>query len=864
MVDSFIQPSFSSGEVSPSLYGRVDLAKYRVGAALARNFFVDYRGGMSNRPGTLYVGTAIDSTQAVRLIPFEFSVEQTYVLEFGNYTLRFIQDGGYIEVSPGVPYQIETQYPSSALALLKYTQSADVMTLTHPEYLSINLIRLGDTSWVIEGISFGADIGFPMSVTISLNTVSTSSEIAGVAYCVTAISETGSESNPSDVVSDQTLNIASALGSITVSWASLTGARYYNVYKALPTAETDVPIGATFGYMATAYGTQSVDNNITPDFTTTPPQHRDPFGSARIDYVTVTAGGSGYVQATTTINVADGSGTGARLTPVVVGGAIVAVIVENEGLGYTAPTITAVGAGAGATFTGTLTATTGIYPSVCCYFQQRKVFAATYNQPATLWMTKPGQFENMDRSLPTVGSDALELTLSSTQVNRIKALVPMPGGLVVLTSGGAWQISGGQPGEALTATSATATPQAYNGCSDVPPLVVNYDILYVQSRGSIVRSLSYNFYANIYTGTDLTVISNHLFQPHVITEWAWAEEPFKLVYAVRSDGVLLTMALLKEQEVYGWTWNDTQGFYESVCTVQEGEQNAVYVVVRRLINGTWRRMIERFANRLFPNAATNLTDIRNVEDAWFVDCGLAYPLVYPDAGISVTISGTTATITADAAVFSGGDVGKVLRVSGGIVDVTAYTNSTRIVGTIRSDIEAFIPGTSTVVPADSGEWSLTTPVTTVTGLDHLNGMTVKVLGDGNVFPDAVVAGGSITLSEPCSRIIVGLPYTSQLQTLPLEVGDPTIQGKRKKISALTTQVESTRGLQYGPDFDHMTEYKMRSNQGYGQPIQLETGKQRVVMNPTWTVEGQLCVQQTYPLPASVLAVIPELTLGDTA
>jgi len=863
MVDSFIQPSFSSGEVSPSLYGRVDLAKYRVGAALARNFFVDYRGGLSNRPGTLYIGTAIDSNSRVRLIPFEFSVEQTYVLEFGNFTLRFIQDGGYIESSPGVPYQIESPYPDTELDEVKFAQSADVMTFTHPNFGIRNLTRYADTNWVFSDVTFQSPIAYPSSPNVTVNTISTSSDVAGFSYVVTAIDETGYESAPSNPGTNTVTNIGATSGSITVTWNAITGARYYNVYKALPTSETTVPIGCTYGYMTTAYGLETVDNNITPDFTTTPPKHYDPFALSRIEYVTVSASGSGYVQASTDLVITDATGTGARLIPVVISGQIQAVIVQDEGYGYTAPVVTATGVGTGATFSVTLTPSSGTFPSVCCYFQQRKVFAATLNEPATLWMTKPGNFENMDRSQPTVGSDALELTLSSTQVNRIKALVPMPGGLVVLTSGGAWQISGGQPGEALTATSATATPQAYNGCSDVPPLVVNYDILYVQSRGSIVRSLSYNFYANIYTGTDLTVISNHLFQPHVITEWAWAEEPFKLVYCVRSDGVLLTMSLLKEQEVYGWTWNDTQGFYESVCTVQEGEQNAVYVVVRRLINGTWKRMIERFANRLFPNAATNLTDIANVEDAWFVDCGLAYPLVYPAAGISVVVSGTTATITASAGVFSGGDVGSVLRVAGGIIDITGYTSSTILVGTIRSDIQAYIPGTSTVVPADEGEWSLTVPVTTVTGLDHLNGMTVKVLGDGNVFPDAVVVGGSITLSEPCSRIIVGLPFTSQLQTLPLEVGDPTIQGKRKKISALTVQVDNTRGLEMGPDFDHMYEYKMRSNQGYGQPIQLETGKQRIVMSAAWTVEGQICVQQTYPLPASVLAVIPEITIGDT-
>jgi hypothetical protein len=93
--NNLIQPSFAAGEISPQLFGRVDLAKYKTGLALAYNFFVDFRGGISNRQGTEYLANAA-SNGNVRLVPFQFNNEQTYMLEFGNGYMRVIKDGGYV------------------------------------------------------------------------------------------------------------------------------------------------------------------------------------------------------------------------------------------------------------------------------------------------------------------------------------------------------------------------------------------------------------------------------------------------------------------------------------------------------------------------------------------------------------------------------------------------------------------------------------------------------------------------------------------------------------------------------------------------------------------------------------------------
>ena len=248
-----------------------------------------------------------------------------------------------------------------------------------------------------------------------------------------------------------------------------------------------------------------------------------------------------------------------------------------------------------------------------------------------------------------------------------------------------------------------------------------------------------------------------------------------------------------------------------------------------------------------------------------MDCGLANELTYPAATLTAgAVTGTGVTFTASAAIFSAGDVGKILRVGGGIAEITGFNTTTQLIGDFVQDITEIIPNSDDVpLVAASGDWSLTAEFTSFTGLQHLTGQTVQMLGDGNVFPaQEVAADGSVTFSQPVSKAIVGLGFQAQMQTLYLDTGEPTIQGRRKKISALTTRVHQTRGLKMGSDFDHLTEYKMRTTQLMGQPIALETGDQRIIMNPSWNIYGQICIQQDYPLPATILGVIPEVTVGD--
>lgn len=273
----------------------------------------------------------------------------------------------------------------------------------------------------------------------------------------------------------------------------------------------------------------------------------------------------------------------------------------------------------------------GTFPSAVTYFQQRRGYANTTNQPDTYFFSRPNSFTNMDSSTPTIASDAVIGTPWAQQINGIQFMQAMPTGLITLTGNGAWLLSGGSI-TAFTADSQTASAQAYNGCSAlVPPIVIDYDILYVQSKGSTVRDLAFNFYVGVYTGQDKTTLCDHLFNYFQIQQWAYAVEPYKIIWAVRNDGSMLSLTWLKDQDVYGWARHDTNGFFTGVCSITEPPVDAVYVIVKRFVQGQWMYYSERMDNRNWANP----------EDCFCVDAGLSYPMAFPNATLTpAAINGT--------------------------------------------------------------------------------------------------------------------------------------------------------------------------------------------------------------------------------
>lgn len=165
-------------------------------------------------------------------------------------------------------------------------------------------------------------------------------------------------------------------------------------------------------------------------------------------------------------------------------------------------------------------------------------------------------------------------------------------------------------------------------------------------------------------------------------------------------------------------------------------------------------------------------------------------------------------------------------------------------------------------PANIRLWTLDLPRKVITGLWHLEGETVSILGDGNVFPQQVVVNGTVTLSVGVTRCHVGLPFTARARTLPLVVPNANVEGRRKKINGIALRLQNTRGLTNGRDLNSLYPMKERTTEQPGLPTRMINGIKHQLISSNWNEDGQTYFVQTDPLPVTILSTIVEVEIGD--
>lgn len=761
-------------------------------------------------------------------------------------------------VSGGNAYRIYTvvsPYDADDLELLNAHQARSVITLTHQEYDIRELTRFTDISWTLSTLAIDNGVSKPTGVAITPSAAGT----AGVAFAVTAIDANGVESVASAYAFNALcVNYAATAGSAKVTWTEVAGAVRYNIYRSQIIAiGADISRAMQVGFVGTAYGPSFTDNNIIPDYTHTPPDHYDPFANGAVRYIEVTAGGAGYTRAAV---VSATIGTGLVAYPVVDGsGVLLGIVVVNGGKNYTSASVVSVTVGAGATFNINVTAASGNAPGESTLFEQRRVFAGPSNNPLRLNGSKPKQYSNFDSSLVVESDDSYEFDVDSAEVSPIRHLIPTRSGLIVMSQAAIWQVSGGRgtgaTSNVITPTNAQADEQSHTGASNVKPLQIDTDILYTEGKGSTTRLLVYDSSSRVFGSQDMSLFANHLVSPsNPIKVWAWASDPSKLVYGVREDGVMLNLTLVKDQNVAGWTRQQTQGLYTDVLVLQENSVDSVYYMVQRYINSRWTKFIERQKRREFTE----------VEDCWCVDCALEYPKTYPAADLTLSAATGSITLTASAAVFALGNVGSIIRAGGGKMEITAYTNATHVTATVLRDITSVIPEDENDIPLPvlSGDWTMDAPTTSVSGLDHLEGATVSILADGNVLTQAVVTNGAVALGGEYTRVVVGLPYRCKARSLPPTSTKQTIEGKVKRVVRVQPRVYQSRGLQVGTDLDLLESFKERSDEPMGEPTRLQEGVKEVYIEASYEPDQGIYFIEDDPIPTTVLGFLTLTDIGD--
>ena len=952
-----LQSSFLGGELSPAFLGRIEHDLYGAGAQKIENFIVEPQGSLITRPGFQFVCESKD-TKPVRLIPFRYSSDQTFVLVFGDRWLRFVTYGKLVTKDDGSIYEIKTPYASNDLFDLDYCQNADIITITNNNYAPQELRRYGNTDWRFEAVKTSAQINPPSSLTLTAaypnGTNDNDKGIITARYVVTAIDSKGVESVASQAYSVK-CNYYITGAPVTVSWTSVTGAEYYNVYR---------EVSGIFGFLGQTSDTSLVDEGDNPDTTITPPRYSEPFSGAQgaILSIDVLDGGTGYFpqtsggmslpknlrlnttgwwceycggmlissddmsdastmphnevqlliydgsqhvytcpidgyakagwyqefkvgQATTTklyvircpnaspsgrtldltpvthkfkneirlklnfvdkadyimtqswwmattgvsldellknesfktnyetyqnftpeqkdlfnrfttstislneflqlspqdlglyevpLTITDSTGKGAHATALATGGVITSVRMNAAGTNYTAPSVTANSeTGRNAKFKAKIAGQNQWeYPAAITQYDQRRIFAGSYQSPLKVWMTNAGQQDLMMYHLPVMDDDRIEVEAVTADADRIKHAVALDG-LILFTGSSELRVFT-QNSDALAPDSVAVRTQSYIGANNCQPVISGSTIIYAANRGGHIRGMSFSYASNGYTSSDTSLAASHLFDGYTIKDITLMKAPYNIVWCVSSSGKLLGMTFYPEHNEQAWHQHSTDGVFESVCCISEGEEDRLYAVIRRTLNGQSKRYIERMSKIKFT---TNFA-VRQLDS--FID------------------------------------------------------NQTEI--------------------------SSLATTTQLTGLEHLEGKTVVPFVNGNPKSAIMVKNGKVTIEGTGSNIAIGLPYSSRLITVPLTAAvQGSLQGTVKNISEIFLRISNTGDI-FANIYPSERLRPIKTDAAEMLPQEDGIKIVKVTTDGRWDYQGQIEIEHRNALPLQLHAIVGNVTV----
>lgn len=484
-----LQASLNGGEISPLLYSRPDLAKFQTSLARCVNFVPLPQGGVTRRPGTRYVAEAKSSSDPIRLIPFIFSRQQAYILEFGNEYVRFFMNGGQIfsvtpnfrllsedgdtivtesfdtivteQVDPSAaPYEIASPYLASELSDLQYAQTADVMYITHPNHPPRTLVRSGHTSWTFAELAFrnGPFLGYNFDASFKLSSTGTTGAVT--------------------ISATQSLFTNGHVGALFLLEEENTNA--YSMWEPSKTYALGVKV--------------RWQNNV---------------------YQCTTAGSSGAV--------APAHLEGKRWDGVQGGscewqylhsgyGIVVITGVTNE-LSATATVLSRLPDGlSGGTKNwreGAWSAHQG-WPRAVSLFEQRSWFASTWLYPQTLWSSVAGDFT--DFTSGPLADDAIDWTINSRTANPISALVDGVN-LHVLCQDREMVGRASNNSAAVKPDDFTVRPSTSYGTAPVTPLTIDNALVIIDASGRRMIELSSDLTTDNFAPFDMTIYAEHMTRP---------------------------------------------------------------------------------------------------------------------------------------------------------------------------------------------------------------------------------------------------------------------------------------------------------------------------------------------------------------
>lgn len=867
---TLIKRNLSGGEIAPELYAHVDLNKYASSVRLLRNFIVARTGGAQNRVGTQFTGEIFNSTKTIRLIPFVISISESYVIELGDLYIRIIFNGKYLTNS-----QVSADGPFSITAITKANPA--VVTAASHGYSNgqqaiisgaVGMAEVNGRTFIVQNVTTNTFslqyLGGAAVDSTAFSTYISGATVDGIFKIVSpfAVADLplvkysqnfnsmcftnegyqpveltlSSSASPNFFLSNSTTVVPDSKSVLTPVNVSVTGspgtAWYYSVAPVGPDGEE--------GFPTALVGTGTTPASGTP-VTVTWDEARTPSPVFAYNVYRFLSNGIGGLIAA---NVPAGSGIIDAGSP------------ASNSLNYATsrqPILK-------------FPVASGVNPGCSTYFQQRKFFGAG----ETIWASWVGHYTDFFLSnTPSNDSMPIIFSISGSKVNDIQHFIGLT--TFFLLTSNAELVAGGSSGGPITSTDINVQQASAHGSYYIQPIAISNRILFVQARGSIIRDLGYEYTQDNYQGNDLTIFATHLFDGYTVADWSYQQTPNSIVWVVRSDGVLLSLTYIREQQILAWSRHDFQGgFVENVAVIPEATGDTPYFTVRRTINGRTVRYIERMLPAVF-------TDVRNCT---YMDANLSFDGRNTDSATTVTLSGGTTwdytetlTLTTTGSGRTGvvvGDEVQLFDATGAVIrfTVTAISSATVCTGRPNRTVPADLQGVATATWARA--------VQTVSGLYHLIGQTVSVFADGYVVASpnnptvstvcTVNSQGQVTLDQPYAVIHVGLPFVSDIETLDLDLAqEETLADKKKIISRVTVYVNNSRGMWIGNNpkdaagvttLTGLDELKIRNEEGYDSPVALHQDQVDVNIQPAANKNGRVFIRQVDPVPLTVCAIAP--------
>lgn len=523
------------------------------------------------------------------------------------------------------------------------------------------------------------------------------------------------------------------------------------------------------------------------------------------------------------------------------------------------------------------------------------IYGGTNNHPERLWKSRTpddtggSRYDDFTTSSSPTATHAAVFNLAPLhgKVDSIRWLANTDKFLVAGTYGSVRRIYGSREELAVTPLDVNARSANAFGVAPITPFPNGVQLLYVQRGGFSLRSLEYDYQIDGYQTLDKNLISDHIVNSGIVQIANQAGNP-EILWACRNDGALIGLTYNDKENKYGWHRHKIGGTEAKVEWIESlpREQNIdlLWMVVSREVDGNTYRYVEYLNDQIKypelldfytgPDPANKTGDKLKYLNALFekqktaIHCDSA--IMYDGAAIGVaadatvtpgagaaTINTTGVVFSSNNAVFTSSMVGRQIwkqydtkGIGGGRARIDEYISSTEVHCTILAPFDTL----DAIAP---GNWFLTTAH--LSGLWHLEGETVKVVKDGAIHPDRIVADGQMTLQSQGSMIVVGLPYLGLIKSMPVDQGGlsgPAVS-KIKRFTHFVLRFTNTNRCLAGTDPYTPDRVDFRTTGDItGRPVPLFTGIKKVRVNDGHAMEKPFYIVQDEPLPCTIVSVEP--------